>query len=268
MTRKDSRRICGSRATERRRDAFRRAAVVIAAIALAAAAAGAQIPDKFTNLKVLPKDISKPVLVETMRGFCTALGVRCWHCHVGEEGKPFDQWNFPSDAKPAKNTARLMIQMTGEINSKWVAQAKSDRPRHLEVTCATCHHGKVLPRSIQDVLGETLTRRGAAAAASQYRELRDRFHGGDAYDFGEQPLNSLAQKLADGNRIADAIAVLELNAEFNSKSPAVQGLLAAAYEQAGHKDKAIVAYKKVLELAPNDERARRKVAELQGGARK
>jgi thioredoxin reductase len=44
-----------------------------------------QIPDKFTNLKVLPKDISKQELQSTMRGFAFALGVRCEHCHVEEK---------------------------------------------------------------------------------------------------------------------------------------------------------------------------------------
>src|SRR5262245_25236351 len=50
-------------------------AAVIAAIGVAAAPAAGQIPDKFTNLKVLPKDTPKPKLVETMRGFSNALGV-------------------------------------------------------------------------------------------------------------------------------------------------------------------------------------------------
>jgi tetratricopeptide (TPR) repeat protein len=247
----------------RRIRSFAVVGVVIAAIAFAAPA-GAQIPDKFTNLEILPKDIAKPKLVETMRGFSTALGVRCWHCHVGEEGKPFDQWDFPSDAKPAKNTARVMMQMTAELNSMWMPQVKTDAAHRLQVSCAMCHHGKAEPYSIQGVLRETIGQRGVAAATAQYRELRERFYGRDAYDFGEQALNALAQSLADEKKTADALALLELNAEFNPKSPTVHGLLAAAHEQAGHKDQAIAAYKKVLELAPNDERAKRKLAELQG----
>lgn len=41
-----------------------------------------QPPDP-TNLQVLPKDIPKAQLVQTMRGFAMGLGVRCEHCHVG-----------------------------------------------------------------------------------------------------------------------------------------------------------------------------------------
>jgi hypothetical protein len=36
----------------------------------------AQIPTKFTNLEVLPKDIPRAELIATMRGFAGALGVR------------------------------------------------------------------------------------------------------------------------------------------------------------------------------------------------
>ena len=243
--------------------------VLIAAIAIigAAASAPAQIPDKFTNLQVLPKDISKPKLVETMRGYCNALGVRCTFCHVGEEGPSFDGFDFASDAKDHKATTRLMMQMTADLNSKWISRVKSDRRPTIQVTCAMCHHGKPEPRSIQEVLGETIAKRGAAAASSQYRELREKFYGRDTYDFGERPLNDMGQALADDGKTTDAIALLELNAEFHPKSVMVHNLLAAAYERAGDKTKATASYRKVLELSPDDERAKRKLAEL-GSARK
>lgn len=41
-----------------------------------------KVPDKFTNLKVLPKDIGKDDLVTTMRMFARSLGLRCNPCHV------------------------------------------------------------------------------------------------------------------------------------------------------------------------------------------
>src|SRR5262249_38141287 len=43
----------------------------------------AQIPATFKNLKVLPKDISRPALVGQMRQVAGALGVRCGFCHAG-----------------------------------------------------------------------------------------------------------------------------------------------------------------------------------------
>ena len=56
--------------------------IAFAALLLIGTPATAQFPDKFRNLKVLPKDISKHELESTMRGFAFALGVRCDHCHV------------------------------------------------------------------------------------------------------------------------------------------------------------------------------------------
>ena len=51
--------------------------------------AAAQIPDEFTNLKVLPGDIGKRELVNTMRGFAGALGVRWTQCHPGPAPGPW-----------------------------------------------------------------------------------------------------------------------------------------------------------------------------------
>jgi hypothetical protein len=42
------------------------------------------IPEKFTNLQVLPKDISRSDLVAMMKGFSGQTGTRCSHCHLGE----------------------------------------------------------------------------------------------------------------------------------------------------------------------------------------
>jgi len=56
---------------------------------LTASPARAEIPDEFTNLEVLPEDITRGELVSIMRGFAGALGVRCNHCHVGEDPSDF-----------------------------------------------------------------------------------------------------------------------------------------------------------------------------------
>jgi len=241
--------------------------VPVIAVCLASSA-NAQAPKEqqgFKNLQILPKDIARPELIQTMRSVSGALGVRCVFCHVGEEGKPMDTWDFAADDKPEKKIARTMMQMTTELNSKWVSQLKSADHTPPQIACATCHHGKSSPRSLQDVLGTTVDEKGVTAAVSQYRELRDKYYGRDAYDFGEPPLNILADKLSNQKKNADAITLLELNAEFNPKSATVQGMLGSAYQESGAKDKAIAAYKKALELNPNFEPAKRKLAELQGG---
>ena len=79
----------------------------------------------FTNLKIL-----KPEQVEpTMRAARAAVGA-CTLCH--ERGK------WADDSKPEKVTARMMISLVRDINSKF-----ADGKAH--VTCYTCHRGVEMP---------------------------------------------------------------------------------------------------------------------------
>ena len=103
-----------------------------------------QPPDP-TNLQVLPKDIPKPQLIQMMRGFTMALGVRCEHCHVGE-GNDLTKFDFASDARTQKVTARRMIVMAREINTKLLAGFPPERDEATPaVTCYTCHRGDKKP---------------------------------------------------------------------------------------------------------------------------
>jgi len=99
---------------------------------------GAPAPAPPKNLQVFPKGIPRPQLIANMRLFSQSLGVRCTHCHLGEEGK----MDFASDAKKEKLVARKMLVMTHRINEqdlgvKDLANAK--------VTCFTCHRGSTKP---------------------------------------------------------------------------------------------------------------------------
>jgi hypothetical protein len=109
-----------------------------------ATTATAQIPEKFTNLKVLSPEISRPELVEIMKGFTQGLGVRCTACHMGEEGKPLKSYDFASDEKRMKQNARVMLQMVQEINSKNIPKLHLDAPP-IKVSCYTCHRGQKQP---------------------------------------------------------------------------------------------------------------------------
>ena len=81
------------------------------------------------NLKVLTGESGEQVIM-TMRAFRAALGVQCTYCHV--------QGDFASDDNPKKETARMMLMMARDINSKF-----PDGQRH--VTCYTCHRGATTP---------------------------------------------------------------------------------------------------------------------------
>ena len=117
--------------------------VLAGTVAYAASAAPDQLPQTFTNLKVLPANTAQPELIGVMRQFAITLGVRCEHCHVGE-GNDLSQFDFASDAKPTKAIARRMLQMVNAINGEHLegVGAPSDTPK---VTCFTCHRGQTTP---------------------------------------------------------------------------------------------------------------------------
>lgn len=111
---------------------------------LATAPAPAQIPDSFTNLKVLPSSIEKRQLIDTMKAFTQALGVRCQHCHVGQ-GDDLATFDFASDDKEHKQIARQMLLMTIEINEKFIKKLPAESEPRQTVTCMTCHRGEAAP---------------------------------------------------------------------------------------------------------------------------
>ena len=102
-------------------------------------------PPRPKNLQVLPKDISNKDLIATMRGFKAALGVECSFCHA--ENPQTHRLDFASDAKPEKTTARTMIRMVHEINSKYLATIHDPdaSPADKSVGCGTCHRGSSMP---------------------------------------------------------------------------------------------------------------------------
>ena len=107
--------------------------------------AGGAAPAPFRNLQVLPKDIPRPELTAVMQGFNAALGVQCAYCHqfVGP-GNPGN--DMASDDKTPKLVARVMMQMTGEINQKLAANIKKPADQLTQVGCMTCHRGEAIPK--------------------------------------------------------------------------------------------------------------------------
>jgi tetratricopeptide (TPR) repeat protein len=187
--------------------------LVILALATFPAPADAQgfPPDSFTNLKVLPQDIATNALVGTMRNFAIGLGVRCEHCHMGQPGQPLATFDFASDEKPTKLKAREMLRMVQDINQRILPSLPERSEPNVEVACATCHRGLARPRMIEDVLLEAYDEGGSTALRAKYDELRERYYGGYSYDFSEQMLIGVAQRVAQRNQIGDAVELFELN---------------------------------------------------------
>ena len=95
-----------------------------------------------TNIKVLPKDITGDQVIKLMRQYEGELGVECEYCHArNPETKRND---FPSDANPVKDKARIMIKMTDDLNAKYLTQLSDHKSTDL-ITCGTCHRGMSHP---------------------------------------------------------------------------------------------------------------------------
>src|SRR6266571_4290441 len=89
------------------------------------------------NIKVLT-GLPQWQLIPVMNYFAASMGRRCNFCHVNNQG----QWDYPSDAKTEKNTAREMIKLVLDTN-KTLDRLKLD-----PIACYTCHRGRNSPQSL------------------------------------------------------------------------------------------------------------------------
>lgn len=85
----------------------------------------------YKNIQVM-KGVPSNRLMGAMQFFTKSLGVQCNHCHVPNE--------FDKDDKPAKNTARKMLNMVHQING-------DNFPQNQVVSCWMCHRGSATPEA-------------------------------------------------------------------------------------------------------------------------
>src|SRR6185436_19226402 len=81
------------------------------------------------NIKVLT-GMPQSQLIPVMNYFSASMGRRCNFCHVNKDG----QWDYASDEKPEKATAREMIKMVLDLRKQKFNGAD-------EISCYTCHRG-------------------------------------------------------------------------------------------------------------------------------
>jgi hypothetical protein len=108
-----------------------------------------------------------------MQSIAGSLGVGCDHCHVTGPGGGFDR-----DDKETKDTARAMMKMVAEINSRQF-EGRS------VVACATCHHGSAKPQRTTPIAVEMTP--GQAAAAARTRQQQQQGRGGPGGPGGPPP---------------------------------------------------------------------------------
>ena len=194
--------------------------VLVAVVALStrlSAQAGKFPPDSLINTQVIPHNTPVQDVIGQMRNFTGALGVRCQYCHVGEEGKPLETFDFASDKKRTKLVARQMMRMVAEVNRRLDTLPERPTPG-IAVTCATCHRGLSRPVPLFTVIADAAVAVNADSATRAYRALRTRYYGRDAYDFSESALNVAALRVARAGTPDEALALLKLNEELYPNS--------------------------------------------------
>jgi tetratricopeptide (TPR) repeat protein len=213
-----------------------------------------QWPEKPSNLQVFPKDWPGTRLRPVMIQFTTTLGVRCSYCHKGVEGKPLSTYDFASDVNPNKDRAREMLRMLTDINAH-LQKIQPSGDKRVNVWCHTCHHGKPRPITLEEELMEQYRAKGVQGALDRYAELKKKYYGRDAYDFGEGSLNAVGYLLLEKDP-AGSIPVFQLNAATFPQSGNVWDSLAEAYMKAGDLKKAQENYEKSLTLDPTNDNAK------------
>jgi dienelactone hydrolase len=119
--------------------------------------------------------------------------------------------------------------------------------------------GKKTPANLEAFRAE-LGRRGFDHASAIYAEMMK-----DQPDFklDEEDVNEWALNLMDQNHLAEATELLKLNVQVFPKSWNAYDSLGEAYRKAGQKQLAIDAYKKSLELNPENDNAKEQLKTLE-----
>jgi photosynthetic reaction center cytochrome c subunit len=104
------------------------------------------VEDVFTNVQVL-KGIPVNEFMQTMGMFAAALALNCSDCH---SAAALSDWSRYADDVPRKRTARRMILMVNAIN-------KANFGGQNIVTCYTCHHNSVVPKSVPSLAEQYTT---------------------------------------------------------------------------------------------------------------
>ena len=193
-------------------------------------------PALFVDAQVVPRENLQAIMQKT----ATDLGVTCNYCHSAERGS--------GAPEPKKDIARQMFVMTNELSAK-VQTATGNAKAKVE--CVTCHRGVPIPRQIGDIFTQTMVEKSLPDAIAQHKDLREHFFGRQAYDFGEDSLLSLGQRIT-ASRPDDAIAILKLNLDFYPKSAKTLAAIGYAYTRKYDDESAIKYLEQAVEIEPNN----------------
>ena len=194
-----------------------------------------------------------PAQTMNMQEIGQALGVRCDYCHSAPRGS--------GQPEPKKQIALAMMAMTRDLNAK--VQEATGKPANetTRVECVTCHRGVAIPQPLSAIIIRTVREKGGPAAVEQYRDLRKQYYARATYDFSEDALLDMVQRVVQG-KPDDAIALLRMNLEFNPQSARTYALLGFAYTRKVDDASAIANLEKSLDLDPTNAMVRGQLEQL------
>lgn len=219
--------------------------------------ASTQTPETFSNLQVLPADISRRELVDVMRGYAGSMGARCDYCHVGDNPDTLEGFDFAADDKETKLVARAMMRMVATINDELLPATGRESAALIEVGCFTCHRGISRPESLRSILMSAYEVGGVDAVVARYTELREKYYGRAAYDFGRASLSSLAERIGRAHGDLESEERLLLyNIDMYPDWDNHYFVLGQTRRIVGNVDGAREALQRAIELAPDNVRYR------------
>jgi len=195
-----------------------------------------------------------PAQTMNMQEISQALGVRCDYCHSAPRGS--------GQPEPKKEIARAMMAMTRDLNTKVQEATGKPAEQTTRVECVTCHRGVAIPQPLSALILRTIVEKRGVAAVDQYRDLRKQYYARATYDFSEDALFEIVQRVVQG-KPDDAIALLRMNLEFNPQSAKSYALLGFAYTRKSDDASAITNLEKSLELDPTNAMVRGQLDQLQ-----
>lgn len=149
----------------------------------------------FKNIQVL-KGLPASQLQQVMAVLTASLGVRCSHCHTNQ---------FDRDDRPAKQTARKMMQIVLDLNKGTFAGKDA-------INCFTCHRGQPKPVAVTPV-GANLWQRPDAAGSKTDKAMPSVEQLLDKYEQavgGKAALMKITTRVMKGSRVgADGVLVPE-----------------------------------------------------------
>ena len=186
----------------------------------------------------------------------------CAYCHV-DEGRG-GRTDFAADEKPTKATARVMMRLTDDINTKLAErprQGQSRSPSAASPATAACS----IPKQLPAILTDTADRQRHARPRSRSIAICGSSTTAAWRTTSARTGSCSYATAAAATKPDDAIQWLQVNLEFYPKSTRTYLALAQIYSRKQDKDNAIKSVEKALEIEPDNAQAKRLLEQLKTG---